>query len=258
MVVALAGVESGREEFKEQKSLLDDLLNITGWNRSEYENGIWIDIPNVLGYVYHGLHGSISLNTNQLDLAVNLSRVKIHGLYTKDPLQVWESRNLMGWAKSLGGSRRDGWNYLAGAFDRWKWLSLIFEDNSEYRTSLVAYYMVLNVHELAVLIASGQENRLSDSYSQNFPFFYNVPLFFMSEEQYIYQRACSLLLRDPDAVAELWTRLNVTHEQMKNSWENWIRLFEDWLENVNMSAPISDVYHYNIIHHQNFFNVLKP
>lgn len=35
MVVALAGVESGREEFRDQKAFLDDLLNITGWNSSE-------------------------------------------------------------------------------------------------------------------------------------------------------------------------------------------------------------------------------
>ena len=32
MIVALVGVESGREEFRDQKSLLDDLQNIVGWN----------------------------------------------------------------------------------------------------------------------------------------------------------------------------------------------------------------------------------
>ena len=40
IVIALAGVESGREEFRNQKSLLDDLLNIAGWNANE--NRGWI------------------------------------------------------------------------------------------------------------------------------------------------------------------------------------------------------------------------
>ena len=37
--VALAGVESGREQFRDQKSILDDLLNIAGWNRANVHLG---------------------------------------------------------------------------------------------------------------------------------------------------------------------------------------------------------------------------
>ena len=66
MVVALVGVESGREEFRDQKSLLNDLLNIAGWNSSGYTT--WANIPEALGYVYHSLHGGLSMSTNQLNL----------------------------------------------------------------------------------------------------------------------------------------------------------------------------------------------
>ena len=73
--VALAGVESSREQFRDQKSTLDDLLNIAGWNPAGYTTRI--NTAHVLGYVYQSLHGSLSLSTNQLDLALSLARVKI-------------------------------------------------------------------------------------------------------------------------------------------------------------------------------------
>ena len=125
--VALAGVESGREQFRDQKSILDDLLNIAGWNRT----GGWGDIPRVLGYVYHSLHGSLSLSTSQLDLALSLARTKIPDLYTTAHLHVWEEGELMGWSKLFGPSCTEGWKYLAKACDRWKWLAPIFGEELE-------------------------------------------------------------------------------------------------------------------------------
>ena len=59
MAVALVGVESGREQFRDQKALLDDLLNIVGWDSSGYT--VWVSIPDALGYVYHSLHGGLCL-----------------------------------------------------------------------------------------------------------------------------------------------------------------------------------------------------
>ena len=72
MAVALAGVESGREEFRNQKSLFDDLQNLARRNFA----GVWVNIPRTLGYVYHSLHGGISLSTNQLDLAMGSRGLK--------------------------------------------------------------------------------------------------------------------------------------------------------------------------------------
>ena len=239
--VALAGVESGREQFRDQKSILDDLLNIAGWNRT----GGWGDISRALGYVYHSLHGSLSLSTNQLDLALSLAQVKLPDLYTTTRHHVWEEIELMGWSTALGRSCPEGWKYLSTAYDRWEWLSPIFGDELEYRTSLVAYYMALNIHELASKIASGQQDTFS-------AFDFKVPLDFISEGQDINQRAISLLLRNPDALMELWTSLNVTREQMENSQQDWIRSSEDWLNRVYKFSLDRRVYR------QNFLGVLQP
>ena len=257
MAVALVGVESGREEFRDQKSLLDDLLNIAGWNRSGHR--AWVDIPSALGYVYHGLHGGISLSTNQIDIALSLSRVKISNPYTAKPPQVWEKSDLMGWANSFGPSCIEGWNYLANAYERerWKWLPRIFEDDQEYRTALVAYYMALNIHELASIIASDQQDTLNRTFNSMSPFGFNVPLTFMSEEQGINQRATSVLLRNPEALAELWTSLNVRREEIEISWRNWVRLFEAWVMNVyGFASHAEEICTRNAIHYRDFFEKL--
>ena len=229
--VALAGVESGKEQFRDQKSTLDDLLNNAKSNRT----GVSANILHTLGYVYHSLHGSLSLSTNQLDLALSLARTKIPDLYTTAHRHVWEESELMGWSTSLGGSCTEGWKYLSTAYDRWEWLSPIFGDELEYRISLVAYYTALDIHELASTINSGNQSM-----------FKNVPLTFISEGQDINQRAISLLLRNQEVFMELWTCLNVTREQMENAWRDWIRSSHDWLLGVYKFSVDTRVYPQNL------------
>ena len=218
--VALVGVESKMEQFRDQKSTLYDLLHIVGWKSAG--PAVWVEIALALGYVYHSLHGGLSLSSNQLDLALNLARVKIPDLHTAGHCHVWETDDLMGWSASLGDDYTEGWKYLVEAYERgWEWLVPIFGDKLEYRTSLVAYYMALNIHELAAVIASGRERRLEASSNPTSLFFLHTPLVFLSEEYYITERATSLL-SNQEALTNLWTCLNVTREQMEDSWENWI------------------------------------
>lgn len=221
IAVALVGVESGREQFRNQKSLIHDILNIAGWNPAG--NRIWVNIPYALGYVFHSLHGSLSLNTNQLDLALNLARVKLPVAGGTKYLRVWQTGQLRGYPESLGGSCIDGWDYLAKMYNRWDWLSLIFHDKLEYRISLVAYYMALNIHELATIIASGRFSAFSTSSN---PYFH-IPLTFLFEDYGTIQRATSLLRSNPEGLMELWSCVNVTREQMENSWADWVRLSEN-------------------------------
>ena len=219
--VALVGVESEKEQFRDQKSTLDDLLNIARWNRDEY-TAWWINIPYALGYVYHSLHGSLSLITNQLELALSLARVKISNLSTTEDHHAWETGDLIGWSGLL---RDNGWNYLAEVYKKWKWLYPIFGEELEYRTGLVAYYMALNIHELASRIASDQQDMLEASLSPISPFQFTVPPAFLSEDYNITQLATSLL-HNQEELAKLWTCLNITREQMESSWETWMGLTE--------------------------------
>ena len=252
--VALAGVESGREQFRDQKSILDNLLNIAKWNRAGYE--VWIHIPYALGYVYHSLHGGLSLSTDQLDLALSLAQAKIPVADGRKPFPVWETSQLRGYVQSISGTRGgnslESWEYLTEAYKRWEWLDPIFGAASEYQISLVAYYMALNIHELAALIASDRQDTLNTSRE----YYFTIPLTFLSEDSDTTQRAIFLLRRNPEALIELWTSLNVTRQQMENSWGNWIRTYEQRLWGGNERQHNSIARHDLIDIFRNFFEGL--
>ena len=250
IAVALVGVESGREQFRDQKSLIHDILNITGWNSAG--DRIWVNIPYALGYVFHSLHGSLSLNTNQFDLALSLARVKLPVAGGTKYLYLWQRGQLRGYPESLGGSCIDGWAYLATAYKRWDWLSLIFHDKLEYRISLVAYYMALNIHELATIISSGQHHSLNSSSES----YFHIPLTFLYEGYEINQRATALLHRNPERLNGLWTCLNVTREQMENAWVDWIRLSGNELRRYGLQHynPMDEQFLTDV--YQHFFEVL--
>ncbi len=215
--MSLGGIKSGNERFYDQKSLLDDLLNMQSedWNSVGYRP--WIEIPYALGYVYHNLHGSLCLNINRLDLAFSLAQTKfpseIGSQFTRS---VWKNRKLMGLCKSLGGYS-ESWKYLANAFNRWEWLSPIFKDDQEYRIALVAYHMILSIHELAAVIKEEKELKELKPYSLAV-----YPLF-LTEKYEIKQRAPSLFVQNSE-LSKLWTGIDVTRRQMKNLWEDWIKL----------------------------------
>ncbi len=254
--VALAGVESAREQFRDQKSFLDDLLNIVGWHRSE--NEFWANIPYALAHVYHSLHGSVSLATNQLELALSLaqvnnpavSRSKYYLEWERDKLtRVWERPNLIGKSAPIGCSPMKVWKYLTEAYGRWEWLPPIFGDKVEYKTSLVAYYMALHIHELASIIASGQQSILVSGSKYRF----KVPLTFVSEGQNINDRAILLLLRNPDAIEKLWTCLSVTRDQMEGEWRHWMNVSKN-------SLGYDDEFIYanaDGLTHQHLFQILR-
>ena len=246
---ALAGVESKKEQFRNQKTTFKNLLDIVG----EEGGGpvVWVHIKFALGYVYHSLHGSLSLYTNQIDLALSLARVKTFDSDKKEYLYVWERDQFMAGFGPLGPNFTDSWEYLSMAYEKWQWLAPIFGDDSEYRTSLVAYYMALNIHELASRIASDQQDMLNAISIFNL----KVPLTFLSEDYSIIQRAITLL-RDQEELTKLWTCLNVTREQMESSWGNWIRAYEKWLWGGNERQRNSIDRHNLIDIFRNFFEGL--
>ena len=247
IVVALVGAESDQEKFRDSQSLIDDLLNIPQWNTARKE--FWcVDIPDSLIYVYHSLHGGLSINLNQVDSALGLARVEIPLADKVSHVNLWRASWLMGFSNSLGSDCTKGWKYLTTAYKRWAWLRLVFSDELAYQTSLVAYYMALNIHELASEISTRNSNKLYTITDKHF----SAPPTFVSEGQDINERAIALLLRNPQALTKLWTSVEVTREQMEDAWEHWIRLSKDWFWHVpNLSFD-------GRIYHRHLFDDLQP
>lgn len=222
--VAMAGVESERQGFREQSSLLDDFLYIPGWDRSGYT--AWVEMPHALGFVYHSLHGAVAVRTGQINTALTLARHKVALGDRLSYKEVWQSSSLMGWTKSLGQSCTNAWTYLSSAYERWEWLSDIFSDELEYKVSLSAYYVGLSIHNLASLIASGRPTKKFSFHD------IGVPLTFLGESEEINRRAISFLARSPDEAKTMWAGVGVSREKIGSCWEDWIRLCGNWGVNV--------------------------
>ena len=243
--VALAGVESRKRDFNDQKSVLHDLFTIVEWKDSTYTT--WIDMPNVLRYVYHSLHGVFSLDTNQLNLALNLVRenVRVTSPESQGRSRLWEIPQLTGRYYFNAGAT-DLWTHLVDAHEKWEWLTHIFTDDREkYAATLVAYYMALNVYELASIIASGEESKLDTHY-------FNIPLDFLSEKYERKERAIDILLCN-SRLSELWECLGVTQEQMNNSWGIWIDRCKHIFRNQYQGYYKNGGIHRD---HENFFDKL--
>ena len=236
--LALAGVESRSEHVKDQKSVFADLLNVSDSELSH--DRTWEELRYTLGYVYHSLHGALCLDTGQIDLALDLAKVKVAVYHAGNLQEVWEGIPLMGWSKLIGKRHcTESWKYIASAYERWEWLSPIFAGDLEYRTSLVAYYLALHIHELAIDLRGEGKSR---------PIFASklfVPPTFLSEGREINERAISRLHHNP-AVTKLWSSLDVTRAEMENSWGSRIRECEHWLRNIYKWDPPE-------VHHKHFF-----
>ena len=237
---ALAGVESGQEHFNNQRSVLNNILSVSDPDLDSRLT--WERIRYTLGYVYHSLHGALSINTEQIDLALDIARVKVQFWDQQNIENLWKASPFMGWSQLIGKNHcTEGWKYLSSAYNRWEWLGSIFPDELDYRVSLVAYYMALNIHELASVIASGKQETIETSHLKEIC----VPLSFISEGRDINQRAISHLQSNPEALTMLWSSLIVTRTEMEDSWKNWIRQCDLWLRNVYGIGVNMEICHRN-------------
>jgi len=214
VVTALVGVASGKEGLRDQRSLVDDILHVQPWNRA----GDWriIDLPQTLAFVYQGLHGATALYTKQLRLAIDLADMQVRWPGTGEYHRLWRSPQLVARARTVGGVS-ESWVCLSQAFSRWEWVRGLFASDVDYRVSLVSYYMALNVHELAVLIAEQQRSILDGRRIR-----FEVPLCFFTEGQDITDRAVDRLIRSRPDLDDLWERHHVSAADVKRSWPRWI------------------------------------
>ena len=223
MSLALAGVESGRSKFTDQRGLLSDIIDISGWNYSGLV--ILVNLPYSLAYVYQNLHGALCMYTGQFDIAVSLAEKKIRGVNEQNFKKLWQKTEIVGWPDSLGGDCGAVWDYMVNAYNRWGWLSAIFKTEEDFRSALIAYQMILNINELIDLIKNGNASVLEEDYHIDL----SIPLSFAKEGREINRRAFQLIINKSLALESLWVNAGISKETIESSWANWIKKCHYWM-----------------------------
>ena len=222
--IALAGIESGRPEFSDQRALFDDLYNISGWNRAGLMSVI--KTPSALGYFYHSLHGAMCALIGNYDAALKLVDIVVKVGEAGHYAPIHRHHGLMGWTESLNQYVSGAWEFLSGSADRWPWLEKIFGDSSQYRIGLCAYYILLSLNELAGDLAEKDVEEYPTDLSLD------IPLCFVTEAPEIVEKAVTMLQSHPELLQAVWEKHGVKTERVLKVWPSWIKASQNWLWKV--------------------------
>ena len=240
IAIALAGAESGQVKFNNQRAILDEILYPSNWNKSG--RTLLVDFPTTLAYVYQGLHGATCLATGQLDIAFKLITASIEFPNLRESIPFWRHHGAMGWPEAFEGKCTTAWSTLSNITTQWTWLNSIFGDANEFKVSLCAYYMALNLYEYIDTLSSGNIEMLSEGKLR-----LEIPLCFESEDRDIKRKAYSLLTRNPEALINLWRSRNIDDITIKKHWDSWLKICNSWLGNVYQFGFHSEVTHKKLI-----------
>lgn len=239
--IALAGVESGRDKFNNQISIIDDILYPRNWNW----NGLLkiVHLPYTVAYVYQALHGAISLLTGQLSLSIKLATTRIETPFNSAKKPLFQFPEIIGWPESLGDNSALSWKTLLNLPVRWTWLNEIFGDIEDYQTACCAYYMALNILEFSFLIESKEGIEAIKNATGISP---DIPPVFHEVDRDIKKRAYHLLISDPEQIKKIWSSLNLEDKDIETLWGDWINLVKKWLRSSNRLGFRDEIAHMDL------------
>lgn len=225
MAVALAGVESQHSHFSKQIGLIDDFLNLPGWERSG--STILVNFPEMIAFVYQALVGGLALQTQQANIALGLANVELRNPYSNTTEALFRRKSVTGWPDSLNHTCTIAWKFLMDLPDHWTWLLSVFGDKDSYKATLGAYYMFLNVIEFLDAIDRGIDLVAQHSFSLT------VPINFVSLSDQNQKKATRYFKESVPLIARLWKAKAVPREKMRESWDAWLAMAGHWVANVH-------------------------
>ncbi len=241
---SLAAVESGKQTFRDQSGLVFSLLDIRDWALSGVS---WfVNLPATFVFAFQHLHGALCAHTGQFSVALSLAERKVRSVSVNEYRRICQSHDLMGWPDALSGDSLKGWGYLLKAKD-WPFIPFLFEDAESYVEALIAYRILLNIHELTLLLAEGHsiDNvKLEEIHL-------DVPLQFAFEDRAVNKRAFQLLLQHREQLVTIWESRNVATGTIKASWPKWMEICKYWTSRSGRAF-----YSHGFLVHSSLFDAL--
>lgn len=246
-LIAFAGYLSTNEKFSNQEGLLIDLLSIDGWWQKEGRHyNIIQKIPNLLAYVYHHLYGALNINNYRIEKVASIFRQKIP---VKQPSieykYLYEVSSVTAHIDSLGRNCFNSFNYLLTAYQRWDWISLLFQDKQEFKKALVSYQMAINLlcylHMIKNKTLPLNEDTMigSSMIPPNFSISDSVTL------QYCYH----FMIKNSSFFKNYISKIGLTEKEAVDQWNNYLNIIARYFK--------SGLYHHQLYNMDFMFNLLK-
>jgi hypothetical protein len=240
IAMALAGVESGLSEIERQEAVLDEIVNVAGWNRAGYT--ILGDFPINLGFMYHFLHGAMAMQVGRLDLAMDFARSSFQPQNYRERTKVCEHHGLSGWTPAFQSHVTHSWRYLQAYVKRESWVRHCFGSAPEVLSAIAAYGYALTVNELADVIrrtlsSDGAWKPDPESFLDIKP---DIPLFFLVDDEPSPERGFQLFLRCRRDIPKIFEHHGVPAHLLPIAWESWVRGSIAWLGQVSFHHILLD------------------
>jgi len=216
--LALASVESRQPQFSDQRSVLDELVQIE-WPRRGSNLMMVAGMPEALAYLYHYLHGTTCLATDQVGVAIRFATMRVR--YASLVAPLWQQRLLVGWPTGFEGNCKKAWGYTTQALDRLPWLSRIFPKPSGYTQALAAYGMVLTAMECADLLSKPEDTEKVFGGQVKVRFY--VPPLFAYLPREMLERGFTTAFRDAKVVDRIAETSSIDPQLLRRHWKAWIQ-----------------------------------
>lgn len=213
--IALAGIESGSERYRNQISVLSDILNPGGWIRSG--RSILVELPKAMAYLYQALNGAMCVESRQFDLASILARSPLVLENKVEPL--FKHNDITGWVESLGRKYTDCASFLFSLPKHWGWLKALFQDDNNFESCVSCYYILLLTTDLIERCRT--QTMPPESYQ------FDVPPFFWHTTPEVATNAMQKLLNEADQVRALWKQQNIPGIKVAEAWDMYCKSWSE-------------------------------
>lgn len=223
----VVGIQREYLDIQELRAVVDELLHIERWNQGG--RVVLIEAPKASVFALQAICGAAAVFEGDVGSAIDIAETPTKTEGQLSPTPLWQRKGLIGWIKSIDGSCTESWKFIECLFDRWSWLAAVFSSFEEYRAALAAYYLVLNVNELALFLTCDKWREAMRTRLD-----LDIPLSFVLNGGDSLSRSIRMIHRAQGGLEPIWKRHGLDAGQIEAAWTAWI---EQCMATVNNLFP---------------------